>query len=147
MSDDVDERPTGFLLVRLGEAVDRHFAAALATLELRPRELRALVLIDRHPGDTQRALAKRMPADPGNLVELPDRLEARGQIERQRDSSDRRRRTLGLTPTGKRLLARAITASADAERAALAPLDDRERAELEAIAFRLWDSARDPDTT
>ncbi len=145
MSDTEDERPTlGFLLVRLGEAVDRRFGAALTSLGLRPRELRALVLIDRHPGSTQRALARRMPADPGNLVELLDRLEARGHIARRRDLADRRRRTLELTPAGKRLLERAITASADAEREVLAPLDDREREALEAIALRLWRPARGP---
>lgn len=144
MDDDLEEQPSlGFLLVRLGEAVDRRFVAALASLQLRPRELRALVLIDRHPGSTQRALSRRMPSDPGNLVELLDRLEAQGRIARRRDPNDRRRRTPELTPEGKALLGRAIAASAEAEREALAPLDDHERAALETIALRLWRSNRE----
>ena len=88
-----------------------------------------------------------MPTDPGNLVELLDRLKERGHIARRRDLADRRRRTLELTPAGKRLLERAITASADAEREVLAPLDDRERVALEAIALRLWRPARGPQGT
>jgi DNA-binding MarR family transcriptional regulator len=136
---DTEEQPTlGFLLVRLGEAVDRRFVAALASLELRPRDLRALVLIDRHPGSTQRALARRMPSDPGNLVALLDRLELQGRVARRSDPDDRRRRTLELTPDGEALLERAIAATAEAEREVLAPLKDRERAALEAIALRLW---------
>jgi DNA-binding MarR family transcriptional regulator len=140
---DDDERPTlGYLLVRLGEAIDRRFAAEMARLELRPRELRALVLIDRHPGSSQRELARRLPADPGNLVELLDRLEARRLITRRAGTTDRRRRTLDLTPVGRRLLARAVKATEKLERDVLAPLGDEERDALAGMALRVWQANR-----
>ena len=136
---DTEEQPTlGFLLVRLGEAVDRRFVAALASLELRPRELRALVLIDRHPGSTQRALARRMPSDPGNSSRCWTASRSRA------GSHAGATRTTGAVarsssrPRAAALLERAIAASAEAEREVLAPLKDRERAALEAIALRLW---------
>jgi DNA-binding MarR family transcriptional regulator len=137
-----EERPSlGFLLVRLGEAIDRRFVAATTELELRPRELRALVLIDRHPGGSQRELARRMTADPGNLVELLDRLQERNLITRRPVAHDRRRRTLELTSGGTALLARANAATARLEREVLAPLSADERAALEALALRVWRAA------
>jgi DNA-binding MarR family transcriptional regulator len=139
MAYEAEERPSlGFLLVRLGEAVDRRFVAAIDRLQLRARELRALVLIDRHPGVSQRELARLMSADPGNLVELLDRLEARVLIKRRVGSTDRRRRSLELTPAGARLLARATEEAHKAEREVLAPLSEDEQRVLEEMALRVW---------
>ncbi len=139
MLDEDDERPPlGFLLVRIGEAIDRRFVSAMASLQLRPRDLRALVLIDRHPGCSQRELAGRMPSDPGNLVEQLDRLEGHDLITRQTGTRDRRRRTLELAPAGRDLLARATRATGDVEREVLAPLSAAERAALETMALRVW---------
>jgi DNA-binding MarR family transcriptional regulator len=138
----MEERPTlGFLLVRLGEAIDVRFVEAMAELELRPRELRALVVIEGHPGLSQRELARRMPADPGNLVDVLDRLERRSLIARRR-GSDRRRRALELTGAGSRLLARANRATQRLESEVLEPLDDHQREALDAIAFELWQANR-----
>jgi DNA-binding MarR family transcriptional regulator len=145
VSGDDDEQPTlGFLLVRLGEAIDQRFVAVMATLQLRRRELRALVLIDRHPGTSQRELARRMPADPGNLVELLDRLESRGLITRRPGANDRRRRALELTSAGARLLARADEATREVEHEVLAPLSDAQRRALGAMALRVWQASREP---
>jgi DNA-binding MarR family transcriptional regulator len=148
MAGDPDEEPSlGFLLVRLGEAVDQRFVAAMAELDLRPRELRTLVLVDRHAGLSQRELARHLRVDAGNLVELLDRLEARGLIVRRPAPEDRRRRTLRLTRAGEQLLARANAASAEVDRAVLAPLDADQRAALEAIALQLWQASRAPGGT
>ena len=142
-ADDAEERPTlGFLLVRLGEEIDRRFDAALAKLDLRPRELRALVLIDRHSGSSQRELAGRMNADPGNLVDVLDRLEQRQLLTRRPGTTDRRRRILELTPAGKTVLRRANRATQALERDVLAVLGDNERESLEAMAHRVWRANR-----
>lgn len=137
-----EQPPLGFLLVRLGEAIDRRFVAAMAKLDLRPRELRVLVLVDRHPRCSQRELSRRLDVDPANLVELLDRLETRGLIARPLASDDRRRRTLQLTPAGTQLLAQATTASQDVERHVLAPLAADQEAALEQIVLRLWHANR-----
>jgi DNA-binding MarR family transcriptional regulator len=134
--------PLGFLLVRIAEDVDRRFVAALAELGLRPRELRTLVLVDRHPGLSQRELAARLDADPGNLVALLDGLDRDGLLTRTRARTDRRRRTLRLTAKGRRVLARANRATAAVEDAVFAALDASEREALAGLALRVWRAGR-----
>jgi DNA-binding MarR family transcriptional regulator len=111
-----DERPPlGFLVVRLAEAVDRAFVAALADLGLKPRHLRLLVLVDRAPGLNQRELARQLEMDAGNLIAILDALEADGLLRRTRDAEDRRQRLVSLTAKGKRVLAAARSATAAVE--------------------------------
>lgn len=124
-----DERPPlGFLLVRIGEAVDRGFVARLAALDLAPRQLRLLVLVDRTPGLSQRTLARHLEMDAGNLVAILDSLERDGLLERTRDNSDRRQRLVTLTPAGRTALdaARRATAAVDREIVAGLPTDERD---------------------
>jgi DNA-binding MarR family transcriptional regulator len=114
MSTHPDDRrpPLGFLMVRIGEAVDRDFVASLTDLGLKPRHLRLLVLVDRAGELNQRDLAGQLGMDPGNLVGLLDSLEADGIVARPRSEADRRQRLVSLTPNGRRLLARALRATA-----------------------------------
>jgi MarR family transcriptional regulator, transcriptional regulator for hemolysin len=107
-----DERPhLGFLVVRLAEAVDRGFVAALAELGLKPRQLRLLVLVDRTPGLNQRELARQLEVDAGNLISILDELEDEGLLQRTRDVTDRRQRLVTLTREGERVLAEAQAAT------------------------------------
>ena len=111
-----DERPPlGFLVVRIAEAVDRAFVAALRHQGLNPRQLRLLVLVDRSPGLSQRELARQLGVDAGNLIAILDALEADGLLRRARADADRRQRRVTLTPAGRRLLGRALRATAAAE--------------------------------
>jgi DNA-binding MarR family transcriptional regulator len=112
---DDEQPPLGFLVIRIAEAVDRAFVAALADLGLKPRHLRLLVLVDRAPGLNQRELARQLDVDAGNLIAVLDRLEADGLLERTRDASDRRQRLVSLTPKGRRVLADAQRATAAVE--------------------------------
>jgi DNA-binding MarR family transcriptional regulator len=50
--------------------------------------------------------------DPGNLVTILDALEADSLVARPRSEADRRQRLVSLTPSGRRLLARALRATA-----------------------------------
>jgi DNA-binding MarR family transcriptional regulator len=112
---DDDRPPLGFLVVRIAEAVDRAFVAALSDLGLKPRQLRLLVLVDRTPGLSQRELARQLGVDAGNLIAILDALEADGLLRRERDGADRRQRRVRLTPAGRRLLGKALRATAAAE--------------------------------
>jgi DNA-binding MarR family transcriptional regulator len=125
-----DERPAlGFLLVRIGEAVDRDFVSSLTDLGLKPRHLRLLVLVDQAGELNQRDLAGQLGMDPGNLVTILDALEADGLVARPRSEADRRHRLVSLTPSGRRLLARALRATAAIDERILAtlPASDRDR--------------------
>jgi DNA-binding MarR family transcriptional regulator len=130
MSKDPDERPPlGFLLVRIGEAVDRDFVSSLTDLGLKPRHLRLLVLVDRAEELNQRDLAGQLGMDPGNLVTILDALEADGLVARPRSEADRRHRLVSLTPSGRRLLVRALRATAAIDERILPtlPASHRER--------------------
>jgi DNA-binding MarR family transcriptional regulator len=131
MSKDPDDErpPLGFLLVRIGEAVDRDFVSSLTDLGLKPRNLRLLVLVDRAGKLNQRDLAGQLGMDPGNLVTILDALEADGLVARPRSEADRRQRLVSLTPSGRRLLARALRATAAIDERILTtlPASQRER--------------------
>jgi DNA-binding MarR family transcriptional regulator len=139
--------PLGFLLVRIGEAVDRDFVTALADLDLKPRHLRVLVLIDRAGELSQRELAHQLGMDPGNLVALLDALEANGVLARARGGRDRRQRLVSLTPTGNRLLAKALRATRAIDERVLATLPASQRDDYDAMTREvLAHLTRDPTT-
>jgi DNA-binding MarR family transcriptional regulator len=119
---DHERPPLGFLLVRIGEAVDRDFVAALTDLGLKPRHLRLLVLVDHAAELNQRELARQLGMDPGNLVGVLDSLETDGLVARARGKGDRRHRLVSLTPVGSRLLAKALRATAAIDERILAAL-------------------------
>jgi DNA-binding MarR family transcriptional regulator len=72
-----------------------------------------------------------------NLVALIDGLEADGFVLRRRDSADRRRYLVELTPGGRRRLERARHAAEDAEDELLAPLNEAERERLHDYLTRI----------
>lgn len=130
--------PIGFLLVRLGEQIDQGFVDALATLGLKPRDLRLLIVVERAGRLSQRRLAAELGVDPGNLIAALDRLEEAGVLVRERDPADRRQRLVALTPAGTRLLRRAVKAAAAVEDEVLAAISDDERRLLHRLAHRIW---------
>ena len=72
-------------------------------------------------------LEQALGMDPGFVSRILARFEARGWVERLRDTSDARRRPMSLTSAG---------------RAAFEMLDEKQRAEVEAILLRLDEPAR-----
>jgi DNA-binding MarR family transcriptional regulator len=135
---DDEQPPLGFLLVRIGEAVDREFVAALTGLGLKPRHLRLLVLVDRAGQLSQRELAEQLDMDPGNLVAVLDLLEADGVVARARGEQDRRQRLVSLTPAGDRLLAQALRATAAIDHRVLAALPASRRQDYDELTRSVY---------
>jgi DNA-binding MarR family transcriptional regulator len=72
------------------------------------------------------------------MVELLDTLEGLGYAKRTRDTSDRRRHVVTLTPAGRSALSQ-ITDAADAfDSQFLDPLDDGERRRLVELLTKLY---------
>ncbi|WP_112238170.1 MarR family winged helix-turn-helix transcriptional regulator [Kribbella monticola] len=94
------------------------------------------------PMETQQALAKSIGYDKSRLIALLDDLEADGLLTRQPDPSDRRARTVTLTPTGKSRLRAAKADIRAMEEDLLAPLTPTERRHLLTALPRL---AQTPD--
>lgn len=105
-----------FLLGKLGQAATTRFADALAPLGLRPRHCGVLELLAGGPV-AQLDLSRSLGVTPSVIVDMLDELEALGAIRRIRDTADRRRQLIELTPEGRELgrQAAALARRADAE--------------------------------
>lgn len=136
------EPTTGFLLVRIAEAIDRKFVEHLSPLGIRPRHLHVLRQLDAHGSMSQQALADMIRVDPGNLIATLDELQADGLIRREVDMSDRRRRVLEVTARGLRMLRQGVAASERADDEVLGGLSQAERASLRLAALHVYEHVR-----
>lgn len=66
----------------------------------------ALTVLERHPDLTSSQLARRSFVSAQAMAEMVTSLQSQGLIVRHRDSVDRRRLLIGLTPDGTALLGR-----------------------------------------
>ena len=78
---------------------DRSFRI-LQEFGLTPGDLRALAALDQETPRPMRALARAWACDASNVTWIIDRLERRGLVERRMLPSDRRVKTVALTPLG-----------------------------------------------
>ncbi len=89
------------LLMDVSRTLSSHYDAKLAELRLTlPQAMLLRQLGDALP---MNEAAGKLHCDPSNVTGIVDRLEARGLIERQHLTTDRRVKHLALTPSGRRL--------------------------------------------
>jgi DNA-binding MarR family transcriptional regulator len=93
---------------------------------------------------SQRDISARLRIDPSDLVAFLDDLEKAGLATRERDSTDRRRYLVSLTDKGRAAQQRRLAASQRMDDALLTPLDEAERAQLQALLLRVY-AHHDPD--
>jgi DNA-binding MarR family transcriptional regulator len=136
------EPTTGYLLVRIAEAIDRKFVEHLAPLGMRPRHLHVLRQLHAYGSMSQQALADMIRVDPGNLIATLDELQAEALIRREVDPADRRRRVLQVTPRGLRMLRQGIAASERADDEVLGSLSQRQRAAVRSAALHVYEHLR-----
>jgi DNA-binding MarR family transcriptional regulator len=125
------------LMTRLGRASAVRLAASLAALEMHPHEFAVLKGLQEAGPMPQGRLGEALRVHPSNLVAVVDALEADGCVIRRRDPVDRRRYLLELTPSGRRRLEAAESATAQVESDLLAPLAEDERRRLRAYLKRV----------
>src|SRR5215469_15640504 len=95
---------TLFLLKRLGTVAKEDSFRRYEEAGLHPYHYAILALLDEGVRETQGAIAQALGYDKGQLVGLLDELEAAGLVERKRDTADRRRHLVVMTPAGKKTL-------------------------------------------
>src|SRR3989440_11708411 len=124
------------LLEHLARVGRREFETTLAPGGLRPRRLPALKLLSERGPASQQALADSLSLDPSNVVGLLNELEERGLIVRRRDSVDRRRHIVELSPRGQAELCGAYDRLRRIDDDLLSPLSARERTTLYELLVR-----------
>ena len=116
------------LLPRLTKQVMRRSDPEVLGMDL--RLLMALSFLADHDGAPQQELVDALCMDAKNVVLLLNELEDHGHLIRRRDTEDRRRHRVHITPAGRRALQRAAQAQQDIEEEVLQALDADERATL-----------------
>ena len=124
------------LLEHLARVGRRAFETTLEPGGLRPRHLIALKLLSERGPASQQALADSLSLDPSNVVGLLNELEERKLITRRRDSADRRRHIVELSPRGKRELCGAYDRLRRIDDDLLRPLSAWERVTLYDLLVR-----------
>jgi len=94
----------GWLLAQANHVLATEMSAALAGLDLAPRDVCALNAA-LGGSFTQIELARAVGVDKTTMVVMLDELEAAGLAERRPSSTDRRARIVAVTAQGKRKLA------------------------------------------
>jgi DNA-binding MarR family transcriptional regulator len=92
----------GALIHDIGRLMRRNFErrARQTGLPFTRHQARVLLSIARHEGESQAAVAAMLEIEPIALVRMLDRLHDEGLVERHLHPTDRRVRTLWLTPAG-----------------------------------------------
>jgi DNA-binding MarR family transcriptional regulator len=128
----------GFLLSRVGTAVQTGFKEVLGRWEIRPLHFAILTALSAAGSASQQELCRPLGIDSGNMVELVDALEARGYARRDRDPRDRRRYRVTITEQGQAAFAAMTKAVSDYTTRFLEPLDHAEQTALVAALVKLY---------
>ena len=131
----------GQLFFRLWRASHTRIAAALESVGLTPALFGLLNVLGAREGAMQQELGSAMGVDPSTMVSLIDELEAARLAKRAPHPTDRRARTVALTPKGRRVLERTRRMAMQVEDEVLHGLTAAERRELLTLLRRALDSA------
>ena len=96
-------------------------------LALTRHQARTLLYIARNEGLSQAAIATMLEIEPIALVRLLDRMHEEGLVDRRSHPTDRRVRTLWLTPLGWDAVERVLAINAEIREEACAGLDQEVR--------------------
>jgi DNA-binding MarR family transcriptional regulator len=128
---------TVFLLKRLGYAAKERAVSDYLLADCNPYHHAVLAVLAEGAAETQAAIADALGFDRSQLVGMLDELEEAGLIERRRDTQDRRRHVVTMTPEGRRVLGRQRAIVRRVENEFLAPLDASSRKTLHRLLSKL----------
>lgn len=95
------DRSIGYLIKRIGKLSTSEIEHRFAGRELTLTHWIALAMLQHGVADNCASLARQIGHDSGAMTRLADQLAARGLVQRQRGSDDRRVVKLEVTPLGR----------------------------------------------
>ena len=137
----------GALLFEVARLIRRRFdrRARQSGLPLTRHQARALMSIARQEGLSQAAIATLLDIEPIALVRMLDRLNEEGLVERRLHPTDRRIRTLWLTPAGWAVVERVLALNAAVREEACAGISPAARETLMRALDRMRGNLTPPD--
>lgn len=132
---------TGYVLMRLGEALQALTDQTIGPDGFRGRHLHIMRLADESPL-SQQQLSDLTGLDRTTMVAAIDDLERLGFASRRRSATDRRKHIIVLTSRGRQALADAAPQVEEVKHRLFRHLDEDQRRVLHALATRLLTDAR-----
>lgn len=120
----------GYLLKHAQRRYQELTVAAFATLDIRPTEWVALTCLDEQRELSQKDVAELLGIDRTTMVAVVDELQSKGLVERRPQTEDRRKNSVGLTPSGREMMQRGARLADECEQRFLAGLDEPEALQL-----------------
>jgi MarR family transcriptional regulator, transcriptional regulator for hemolysin len=127
----------GYLLKDVTRLYTRRFEERAQGLGMTLGQCKALSVLSRNEGVSQKRLAELTEVDPMSLVRILDRMEADGFVQRGSDPQDRRARSLRITEKAKPTLEQIWRLASETRAEVLHGLDDRERTVLVELLERM----------
>ena len=110
------EHYTGYVVRRAQMWIFQDFKRALKDLDVTPAQYSVMRVVGANPGLAQARVAEVLGIERARLVQMLDRLEARGLMARTPSATDRRSHALRLMPEGTATLERLAKRIEDHER-------------------------------
>ncbi len=130
----------GHLARRFHQIAVSIFVEEFAELDVTPVQYAILCAIHDQPGIDQVTLAGVVALDTSTSASVCARLEERGLVKRAQSGGDRRKKSLVLTETGRRLVRRSAECATRLDARVMAPLKIAEQATFLRLLERLVDS-------
>ena len=129
----------GYLFRRMQQIAVAIFVEECRAHDLTPVQYAALVAIHTHPGIDATRLSAVIAFDRSTLVNVIERLETKGYIERKPSGEDKRVKLLYLTRAGGALLREIVPSVDRAQARMLQPLKPADRKTLMGLMTQLVD--------
>ena len=133
----------GFILSKLSQRVIRLAEAKMAALGIQTKHVGVLATIVERGPLSQKAVGEALLIDRTTMVQLADKLESLGLVERRPDPVDRRVRRLHLTADGKTAYRRARSLVREAEAHLLDCLPAEDRRKLHRLLVRVLEQEQE----
>jgi DNA-binding MarR family transcriptional regulator len=136
---------TGYLMKRISATMARLIERRMAEHGLTAAQWAPLWMIETGKHDTAQGLTCTMGIDPGALTRMLDRLVAKGMVERERSTDDRRVVRLRITEAGREVVRHVPFVLAEANNLALRGFTTEEFAQLKSLLKRMYDTVSEEE--